>query len=216
MEEPTLTRHFPLFCSVHCSKTCCKLIKASPIKFHSCRWRRMRISPRRWGRAASSSTLRRGAAGVQRGHLESPAPAEMPASPSSFKTSSNEKASKNWKIEAAATPFQCLSGMQPRRGSVVQCTYITRGAPLTTRLRSLLKSEEAREFNHVQSNLPPESSPPLQPASSLGNKFDPDERPRAAQRTLKEYLQCISREFAEQPESSCSSRIREEGPPGPP
>ena len=177
----------------------------------------MRISPRRWGRAASSSTLRRGPAGVQKGHLESPAPAEMPTSPSSFKTSSNEKASKNWKIEAAAMPFQCLSGMQPRRGSVAQCTYITRGAPLTTRLRSLMKSEEAREFNHVQSNLPPESSPPLQPASSLGKQV-------RSRRTTTRSAAHVKGIFAlHQPricraarESSCSSRMRGEGPPGPP
>merc|ERR1712117_265449 len=65
------------------------------------------------------------------------------------------------------------------RGGVVQCTHIIRGAPLITRLRSPLKSEEAREFNHVQSNLPPESSPPVQPASSLGIQVRLSERPRA-------------------------------------
>ena len=153
------------------SKTTCKSIIPSPLlKFHPCRWRRMRISPRRWGRAASSSTLRPGPAGAQRGRLESPAPAQMPTNPSSSKTSSNERASTNSKTEAAATPRRSSVYWECSRGGVVRCTYITRGAPLTTRLRNLLKSEEAREFNRVQSNLPPESSPPLQPASSFGKQ----------------------------------------------
>ena len=176
----------------------------------------MRISPLKWERVASSSTLRRGAALAPKGRPESPAPAQTPTSPSSSKNSSNGNASTNSMIEAAATPLQCKR-RECGRGGVVRCTYITRGAPLTTRLRNLPKSEEAREFNHVQSNLPPESSPPLQPASSLGKQV-------RSRRTTTRSAAHVKGIFAlHQPricraarESSCSSRMRGEGPPGPP
>ena len=140
----------------------------------------MRILPRKWGRAAFSSTPKRGPAGAQRVCLGSPAPAQTPTSPSSSKISSNDKASTNSKVDRACchAPMS-RAHLECSRGGVVQCTHIIRGAPLITRLRSPLKSEEAREFNHVQSNLPPESSPPVQPASSLGIQVRLSERPRA-------------------------------------
>lgn len=146
----------------------------------------MRISPLKWERVASSSTLRRGAALAPKGRPESPAPAQTPTSPSSSKNSSNGNASTNSMIEAAATPLQCKR-RECGRGGVVRCTYITRGAPLTTRLRNLPKSEEAREFNHVQSNLPPESrsSPP---ANILPRKTSSNSNSHA-HRNLKEHLQ---------------------------